>query len=80
VSEPVSAAGKHADEPSSWSGGTRGEAVALVRAALEELSQPEPVGWRVLDPDGNVVATGGQTVMEAVSDAGEVTGETRGGD
>ena len=31
----------------------------------------EPVGWLVLDPDGNVVDSGGQTVTEASADAGE---------
>jgi len=30
----------------------------------------EPNGWRVLDPDGNVVDSGGQTVTEASADAG----------
>ena len=33
----------------------------------------EPDGWRVLDPDGNVVGSGGQTVTEASADAGEET-------
>lgn len=34
--------------------------------------QPEePAGWQVLDPDGNVVAAGPQTVVEASADAGE---------
>lgn len=31
----------------------------------------EPAGWRVLDPDGQVVAAGPQTVTEASADAGE---------
>ena len=35
--------------------------------------EPEDEGWRVLDPDGNVVASGGQTVTEASADAGEET-------
>jgi len=30
----------------------------------------EPEGWRVLGPDGHVVASGGQTVTEASADAG----------
>ena len=30
-------------------------------------------GWRVLDPDGSVVASGGQTVTEASAGAGEET-------
>ena len=31
--------------------------------------QPEePAGWLVLDPDGNVVDSGGQTVTEASAD------------
>ena len=30
-----------------------------------------PEGWLVLDPDGRVVASGGQTVTEASADAGE---------
>jgi len=33
----------------------------------------EPPGWVVLDPDGNVVDSGGQTVTEASADAGEET-------
>ena len=33
----------------------------------------EPDGWRVLDPDGNVIASGGQAVTEASADAGEET-------
>jgi hypothetical protein len=33
----------------------------------------EPIGWRVLDPDGNVVVAGGQAVAEASADAGEET-------
>ena len=32
-----------------------------------------PAGWRVLDPDGHVVASGGQTVTEASADAGQET-------
>ena len=31
----------------------------------------EPAGWRVLDPDGNVVASGGQSVTDASAGAGE---------
>ena len=30
-------------------------------------------GWRVLDPDGHVVASGGQTVTDASAGAGEET-------
>jgi hypothetical protein len=33
----------------------------------------EPAGWQVLDPDGNVADSGGQTVTEASADAGEET-------
>jgi hypothetical protein len=33
----------------------------------------QPPGWRVLDPDGHVVAAGPQTVTEASADAGEET-------
>lgn len=33
--------------------------------------EDEPAGWRVLDPDGNVVAAGPQTVTEASAGAGE---------
>jgi hypothetical protein len=33
----------------------------------------EPAGWQVLDPDGNVAGSGGQTVTEASADAGEET-------
>ena len=32
-----------------------------------------PAGWQVLDPDGNVVAAGAQTVLEASAGAGEET-------
>ena len=36
--------------------------------------EPEDEGWRViLDPDGNVVASGGQAVTDASADAGEET-------
>ena len=31
----------------------------------------DPEGWRVLDPDGNVIASGGQSVTEASAGAGE---------
>jgi hypothetical protein len=30
----------------------------------------EPAGWVILDPDGHVVDSGGQTVTEASADAG----------
>jgi hypothetical protein len=33
----------------------------------------EPAGWQVIDPDGNVVDSGGQSVTEASADAGEET-------
>ncbi len=33
--------------------------------------EDEPAGWQVLDPDGNVIDSGGQTVLEASADAGE---------
>jgi hypothetical protein len=47
----------------------------------EPDEQPdEPIGWMVLDPDGNVVATGGQTGIEATSDTGEAVGDVNGGD
>jgi hypothetical protein len=40
--------------------------------AFEPEDEPdEPVGWVVLDPDGKVVDSGGQTVTEASADAGE---------
>ena len=32
-----------------------------------------PAGWRVLDPDGNPVASGPQTVTEASAGAGQET-------
>ena len=31
----------------------------------------DPAGWQVLDPDGNVVAAGPQTVLEASADSGQ---------
>jgi hypothetical protein len=38
----------------------------------EKTGKPdEPVGWVVLDPDGNVTASGGQTVTDASAGAGE---------
>ena len=37
----------------------------------ETAPEEQPAGWQVLDPDGNVVATGPQTVLEASADAGE---------
>jgi hypothetical protein len=33
--------------------------------------EDDPGGWRVLDPDGNVVDSGGQSVTEASAGAGE---------
>jgi hypothetical protein len=33
----------------------------------------EPIGWQVLDPDGNIIAAGPQTVAGASADAGEET-------
>jgi hypothetical protein len=39
----------------------------------EDEKDEEPVGWLVLDPDGNVVDSGPQTVTEASADAGEET-------
>jgi hypothetical protein len=33
----------------------------------------EPAGWAVTGPDGEVVASGPQTVTEASADAGEET-------
>jgi hypothetical protein len=33
----------------------------------------EAEGWRVLGPDGTVIASGGQTVTEASADAGQET-------
>ena len=33
----------------------------------------ETAGWRVLDPHGNVITSGGQSVTEASADAGEET-------
>jgi hypothetical protein len=33
----------------------------------------EPAGWRVLDPYGNVVDSGPQTVLESSAEAGEET-------
>jgi hypothetical protein len=47
--------------------------------AAEEQPE-EPIGWTVLDPDGNVVATGGQTGIEATADTGEVAGDVDGSD
>jgi hypothetical protein len=34
----------------------------------------EPVGWRVLDPDGNVVASGPLITLEMVTNMGEEVG------
>ena len=31
--------------------------------------EDEPAGWVILDPEGNVVDSGGQTVLEADSGA-----------
>ena len=33
--------------------------------------EDEPAGWQVLDPDGRVVASGGQTVTGASAGAGQ---------
>jgi len=37
----------------------------------EQASDQVPAGWLVLDPDGNTVAAGPQTVLDASADAGE---------
>ena len=37
-----------------------------------------PIGWRVLDPDGNVVASGPITELVAVSDYGQEQEESDG--
>ncbi len=34
------------------------------------MSEPE-IGWRVLDPDGNVIASGPVTELEMVAEMGE---------
>ena len=36
-------------------------------------AENQPAGWQVLDPDGNEVAAGPQTALEASTDAGEET-------
>jgi hypothetical protein len=33
--------------------------------------EDDPAGWQVLDPDGHVAASGGQSVTEASAGAGE---------
>jgi hypothetical protein len=38
-----------------------------------EPEDEEPEGWRVIGPDGTVVASGGQAVTEASAGAGEET-------
>ena len=35
--------------------------------------EDDPDGWRVLDPDGSVIASGGQSVTEASAGAGQET-------
>jgi hypothetical protein len=37
------------------------------------VSEEPEIGWRVLDPDGNVVASGPVTELEMVAEMGEVT-------
>ena len=48
------------------------------------MTEPEPVGWQVLDPDGNVVASGPVTELEMSAEMGEALGlnaeEPDGGD
>jgi hypothetical protein len=39
----------------------------------EDEKPDEPVGWVIFDPDGNVTASGGQSVTEASAGAGEET-------
>jgi hypothetical protein len=41
--------------------------------AYEPEDEQPPAGWVVLDPDGNVVDSGPQTVTEASAGAGEET-------
>lgn len=42
---------------------------------MTEPHPDEPTGWQVLDPDGNVIDSGPQTVLEASADAGEETAD-----
>ena len=46
------------------------------------MTEPEPVGWQVLDPDGNVVASGPVTELEMAAEMGETldTKDSDGGD
>jgi hypothetical protein len=46
------------------------------------MSEPAPeIGWRVLDPEGNVVASGPVTVAEMAAEIGGMAGEdSDGGD
>ena len=37
----------------------------------EQAPEQVPDGWLVTDPDGNVVAAGPQTTLEASADAGQ---------
>jgi len=46
---------------------------------LELTPDGEPVGWQVLDPDGNVVASGPGMFLQAAGVAGEGD-ETEDGD
>lgn len=40
-----------------------------VEALSAALASGEPIGWQVLDPDGNVVASGPVSFAELTSDA-----------
>lgn len=39
------------------------------------MSEQPEIGWRVLDPDGNVVASGPVTVAEMAAEIGGMAGE-----
>ena len=38
---------------------------------MSDPAEDQPAGWRVLGPDGETVAAGPQTSLEASADAGQ---------
>lgn len=44
----------------------------------DSVPEPEQIGWQVLDPDGNVIASGPVTVVELVAEAGSAQEEEDG--
>ena len=50
---------------------------AFAEALQAAVESGEPIGWQVLDPDGNVVDSGPVVIAELTADAAERLGLTK---